>query len=100
MPRLKSAAKLHRWWERKDCTWLTLVEEERALKQTSSKLHLLGFYSFRNAILETQIIGVLLPKVLGYIQKSSIHQLNSLIIEFKANLSLKYTFPERHGLGR
>ena len=46
------------------------------------------------------MIGVLLPKVLGYIQKSSIHQLNSLSIEFKANLSLKYTFPERHGLGR
>ena len=33
------------------------------------------------------------------IQKSSIHQLKSLI-EFKAHLSLKDIFPERGGLGR
>ena len=33
------------------------------------------------------------------IQKSSIHQLKSLI-EFKAHLSLKDIFPERRGLGR
>ena len=50
MPRLKK--RCIGWWEHKDCTWLTLVEEERALKQTSSKLHLLGFYSFENAIME------------------------------------------------
>ena len=37
-------------------------------------------------------------KTFGY-PKKSIHQLKSLI-EFRAYLSLKNTFPERRGLGR
>ena len=99
MPRLKNAAKLHWWWERKDCTCLTLVEEERALKQTSSKLHLLRFYSFRSSILENTNNRPTFVKKHLVIQKSSIQQLKSLI-ELKAHLSLKDTFPERRGLGR
>ena len=87
------------WWERKDCTWLTLVEEERALKQTSSKLHLLGFYSFENAIMENTNTRPTFVKNIWLSKKNSIHQLKSLI-EFRAYLSLKNTFPERRGLGR